>query len=57
MTIYTLFGMIGAIALAVTLIRFFVQRPMNLFLGYVQDFVGVLFIFSGFVKAIDGILP
>jgi uncharacterized membrane protein YphA (DoxX/SURF4 family) len=53
MTIYTLFGMIGAIALAVTLIRFFVQRPMNLFLGYVQDFVGVLFIFSGFVKAID----
>jgi uncharacterized membrane protein YphA (DoxX/SURF4 family) len=53
MTIYTLFGMIGAIALAVTLIRFFVHRPANLFVGYVQDFVGVLFIFSGFVKAID----
>jgi len=53
MTIYTLFGMIGAIALAVTLTRYFLQKPANLFLGYVQEFVGVLFIFSGFVKAID----
>lgn len=53
MNLYALYGLIAVMALVVTLIRFFIQRPQNLLLGYVQDFVGVLFIFSGFVKAID----
>ncbi len=53
MTIYTLFALIGAIALAVSVLRFFIHRPASVLTAYVQDFVGVLFIFSGFVKAID----
>lgn len=53
MTIYTLFGLIAAIALGINLIRLFAAPPASKFVAYVQDFVGVLFIFSGFVKAID----
>jgi uncharacterized membrane protein YphA (DoxX/SURF4 family) len=53
MTIYTLFGLIGAIALVVNVLRYFIEKPANPFVAFVQDFVGVLFIFSGFVKAID----
>lgn len=53
MTIYTLFGLIGAIALVVNVIRYFIEKPANPIIAFIQDFVGVLFIFSGFVKAID----
>ncbi len=53
MTIYTLFALIGAIALAVNVIRYFIEKPANPVIAFIQDFVGVLFIFSGFVKAID----
>lgn len=53
MTIYSLVGLIAAIALAVTLVRYLVNKPSKLFVAYLQDFVGVFFIFSGVVKAID----
>ncbi len=53
MTIYTLFGLIGAIALVVNIIRYFIEKPARPLIAFIQDFVGVLFIFSGFVKAID----
>ncbi len=53
MTVYSLFGIIGAIALVVTVIRYLVNKPERLFVAYIQDFVGVFFIFSGVVKAID----
>lgn len=53
MTIYTLFTYIGLAALVLTAIRYFTQKPLNPFITYLQDFVGVLFIFSGFVKAVD----
>jgi uncharacterized membrane protein YphA (DoxX/SURF4 family) len=53
MTIYTLFGLIGSIALVVNIIRYFIEKPAKPLIAFIQDFVGVLFIFSGFVKAID----
>lgn len=53
MTIYSLVGLIAAIALVVTVIRYFVNRPVRPAVSYLQDFVGVFFIFSGVVKAID----
>lgn len=53
MTIFHLIGYIGGAALVLTLLRFFLNKPSNLLVSYFQDFVGVLFIFSGSVKAID----
>lgn len=53
MTIYSLVGGIALAALLLTIIRRFVQKPSNLLVGYLQDFVGAFFIFSGAVKAID----
>ncbi len=53
MTVYTIFGIVGAAAFVLALIRFFVNRPPNILVTFIQDFVGVLFIFSGFVKAVD----
>lgn len=53
MTIYSLVGLIAAIAAAVFVVRYFVAKPTNLLVSYLQDFVGVFFIFSGSVKAID----
>lgn len=53
MTVYTIFGIIGVAALVLTLIRQFVAKPSNLLVCYLQNFVGSLFIFSGFVKAVD----
>lgn len=53
MNIYTLFTYIGLAALVLSAIRYFAQKPLNPFITYLQDFVGVLFIFSGFVKAVD----
>lgn len=53
MTIYSLVGLIAGIAVAVFIVRYFVVKPSNLLIGYLQDFVGVFFIFSGTVKAID----
>lgn len=53
MNIYSLFGLIGAIALGLYVIRIMVKKPKHLLFAYVQFFVGTLFIFSGAVKAID----
>lgn len=53
MNLYTLFALIAIGAALISLMRFFIQRPSSLLIGYLQDFVGALFIFSGFVKAID----
>lgn len=53
MTIYTLVALIAAIALGVTILRYIFFRYSSSLLAYLQDFIGVFFIFSGFVKAID----
>ncbi len=53
MTIYTILGITGTIALLFTLIRYFIARPTNLIICFIQNFIGVFFIFSGFVKAVD----
>lgn len=53
MTVYTIFGIIGVVALVLTAIRQFVAKPSNIVVCYIQNFVGSLFIFSGFVKAVD----
>ncbi len=53
MNVYTLFGLIGAIALGLYVVRVLLKKPQNLLYGYAQFFVGTLFIFSGAVKAID----
>src|SRR5882762_6738391 len=53
MTVYTIFGLVGFAAFVLALIRFFVKRPPNILVTFLQDFVGSFFIFSGFVKAVD----
>ena len=53
MTVYTIFTYVGIAALLLTILRWFVARPYNLLICYLQNFVGSLFIFSGFVKAVD----
>ena len=53
MTVYTIFGIVGAAAFLLALIRFWVNRPPNILVTFIQDFVGVFFMFSGFVKAVD----
>lgn len=53
MTVYTIFGLVGAVAFLLTLIKYFTARPSNILIAYLQYFVGSLFIFSGFVKAVD----
>lgn len=53
MTVYSLVGLIAAIAVVVSIIRRFIQTPQSAIVAYLQDFIGVFFIFSGTVKAID----
>ena len=53
MTVYTIFGIVALAAFILALIRFIVNRPPNILITFLQDFVGSFFIFSGFVKAID----
>ena len=53
MTVYTIFALVAAAAFALALIRFLVKRPPNIMITFLQDFIGVFFIFSGFVKAVD----
>ncbi|MBL0308443.1 MAG: DoxX family protein [Bacteroidetes bacterium] len=53
MTVYTIFSIVAAAALALGILRFFVKKPTNIYVTFLQDFIGVFFIFSGFVKAVD----
>lgn len=53
MTVYSLFTYIAIAALVITALRYVIKKPTNLLLTYLQSFVGALFIFSGFVKAVD----
>ncbi|MBX2902932.1 MAG: DoxX family protein [Chitinophagales bacterium] len=53
MNVYSLFALIGTIALGLYAIRYILQKPKHLVFTYIQFFVGTLFIFSGAVKAID----
>lgn len=56
MNIWTLNGLIAAIALVVTLIiGLAIQKPKNWLIAYIRYFLGTFFIFSGVVKAIDPI--
>lgn len=53
LTLTQVFLYIAVAALAFTAIRYFINKPLSLLVAYVQNFVGIFFIFSGFVKAID----
>jgi uncharacterized membrane protein YphA (DoxX/SURF4 family) len=53
LNVYTIFTWVGVAALILTALRWFIARPSNLVICYLQNFVGSLFIFSGFVKAVD----
>ena len=53
LTLTQVFLYIAVIALAITTIRYFLQKPLSLTVLLVQNFVGAFFIFSGFVKAVD----
>ncbi len=54
MTLGTLILMIGAIALVLTLVVVQVLKKQNsILMTFLQNFTGALFIFSGWVKAID----
>jgi uncharacterized membrane protein YphA (DoxX/SURF4 family) len=53
MNVYTIFGIVAFAAFVLALIRFVVNRPPNILITFLQDFVGVFFMFSGFVKAVD----
>lgn len=53
MTVYTIFGIVAAAAFALGILRFAFKKPANIYIAFLQDFIGVFFIFSGFVKAVD----
>jgi uncharacterized membrane protein YphA (DoxX/SURF4 family) len=53
MTVTTLFTYIGLVALILTVLRYFLQDYRRVVLSFLQNFVGTLFIFSGFVKSVD----
>ena len=53
MTIYKLFFIIGSISLVLTILRYLFQDYRKVILSFMQNFIGTLFMFSGFVKAVD----
>ncbi len=44
---------VGVAASVLTAIFFFVRRPQSLFIEWLKNFIGALFLFSGAVKAVD----
>jgi uncharacterized membrane protein YphA (DoxX/SURF4 family) len=52
-TFYSVLAQIAGLALIITLLRYFLAKPSNILLCYLQNFIGVFFIYSGFVKAVD----
>lgn len=55
MNIFSLVGLIAAIAVGTTIISYLLRKPDNIGVSYLRNFLGVFFIFSGVVKAIDPI--
>ncbi len=53
LTLYSLFACIGIAAILVTAARYFLEKPLSLSVLFIQNFIGLFFIFSGFVKAVD----
>ena len=54
MTIFELVGYIGIVALVLTfLMGYFLKNVKAYWVSFLQNFCGILFIFSGWVKAID----
>ncbi|MBK8349912.1 MAG: DoxX family protein [Saprospiraceae bacterium] len=54
MTIFSLLAIIGLVALVVTLLMTLVFKVQKSWLmSYLQNFTGILFLFSGWVKAVD----
>lgn len=53
MDLFTLIGLFAAIAVVLTVIGKFVFKQSNLLVNFLRYFVGVWFVFSGVVKAID----
>ena len=54
MTIFTLVLYVAMVAAVFTLVtKFVLKKVNNLLVSFLQHFCGVLFVFSGFVKAID----
>ncbi len=53
MDLITLIGMFAAIAAVFTFIGKFAFKQSNLAINFLRYFVGVWFVFSGVVKAID----
>src|SRR5580693_4238877 len=53
MNVYTIFALVAAAAFVLALLRLLINKPPNILITFLQDFVGCFFIFSGFVKAVD----
>lgn len=53
MNIYIISGILALSAALLTAFRYVVQRPTSLWISFVQTFVGVVFVFSGFIKEND----
>ncbi|HXH20071.1 MAG TPA: BT_3928 family protein [Chitinophagales bacterium] len=53
LTLYNLFAIIGAVAIVLTGIRYLLEKPLSIRVSFIQNFIGLFFIFSGFVKAVD----
>lgn len=53
MTIIKLMSYIGIIALVVTGLTIYLKRSKNYAISFLQHFAGILFLVSGFVKAVD----
>ncbi len=51
--LFQIWGYVAVAATLLTAIIYFIRRPESLFIEWLKNFMGALFIFSGAVKAID----